>query len=264
MNVLKNKQVFLFLCNKPSVSAIDTFKDIHTTAKLSGNDAILLYHKQGRSAIPENLSSLPIFCFTDNILSDLGYISLGSELVPGNNHFPVLKFFRNFPDYDYYWYIEDDVRYTGNWKLFFDSFSNVHNDFISTHVQRSHVEPQWPWWDTLKYHNKSIPMEKRIRSFNPIYRISKEALHFIDQALLDGWCGHHEVLLPTLLANAGSEIMDFGGEGEFVLSGNESKFYIGDYTNNTAVHNPNTTFRWRPVFTTVGSITNILYHPVKN
>ena len=74
-------------------------------------------------------------------------------------------------------------------------------------------------------------MENRIRSFNPIYRISGKALAHIHRALSEKWIGHHEVLLPTLLYHQGFRLLDFGGEGEFVADGGENLFYTSDRSN---------------------------------
>jgi hypothetical protein len=90
-----------------------------------------------------------------------------------------------------------------------------------------------------------------VKSFNPIYRISHSALSFIHKSLLNQWCGHHEVLLPTLLYHNHYSMMDFGGRGQFIPSGFKNKFYTSD------------TLRWRPVFEKAGDKKNKLYHPVK-
>ncbi|MCX2678487.1 DUF3405 domain-containing protein [Galbibacter sp. EGI 63066] len=263
MNIVTNKQAFLFLCNLPSKSALSTFKKICSSTESIHDHTTLLYHLKER-IVPKNIEKLQCFCFTDDILYELGYNPLGPKLTPGNNHFPLLKFFREFPDYDYYWCIEDDVRFVGDWKFLFTNFNEVKDDFISTHVQRHKDEPQWFWWNSLMHHNYTIPDNKKLKSFNPIYRISREALIYIDKALKDGWYGHHEVLFPTLLETAGFEISDFGGEGEFVRKDNQSKFYIGDYKNSFGIDNRMATFRWRPIFSEVGDLKNMLYHPVKD
>lgn len=38
--------------------------------------------------------------------------------------------------------------------------------------------------------------------------------------------GHHEVLIPTVLKHWGFSILDFGGNGEFVLPQFEERFYL--------------------------------------
>lgn len=257
------RHAFLFLCNQPSNSALNTFQDICCATKGAYNHTSLLYHFNN-DKVPQDIKDVEAYYFTDEVLNRLGYTPLGDKLVPGNNHFPLLKFFKEFPDYDFYWCIEDDVRFTGDWAKLFNAFNNNPADFISSHIQRYKEEPQWPWWDTLKFDNYTLSLDKRLKSFNPVYRISKDALLFIDESLKDGWCGHHEVLFPTLLENVGFKLLDFGGQGEFVPTGKNNEFYIGDYKNSIGLDNSKSTFKWRPVFSEVGNLKNKLYHPVKD
>lgn len=257
------KQAFLFLSCKLSNAVIGTFNEIKAATNSGKNTTVLLYH-QKESNHQKEISDRDVFYFSDEILIELGYKPLGEKLIPGNNHFPLLKFYKENPYYDYYWCIEDDVRYTGNWAHFFSHFENSDKSFVSSHIQRYVDDPQWPWWRTLMYNDKTPKSEYKLSSFNPIYRISKEALSFVDQKLLEGWQGHHEVLFPTLLSAAGFDIMDFGGKGEFVSEGNENKFYFGNYTQNSNMENIASTFRWRPIHENIGEIPNKLYHPVKD
>lgn len=257
------KQAFLFLSCQLSNAVINTFNNIVTATNSEKNITRLLYHQKDLNQQKE-IDNKDIFYFSDSILTDLKYKPLGEKLIPGNNHFPLLKFYKEHPHYDYYWCIEDDVRFTGNWAHFFKYFENSDIPFISSHIQRFTDDPQWPWWNTLVYNGKTLETEYLIRSFNPIYRISKEALHFIDQKLLEGWQGHHEVLFPTLLNAAGFDLMDFGGKGEFVSTGDENKFYLGNYAQNSYLEDEEPTFRWRPIHQKIGEIPNKLYHPVKD
>lgn len=256
------RQAFLFLSCNLSNAAMNTFNEIYSATNSKKNTTDILYHQKD-SDPKKKIENKDAFYFTDNILTDLNYKPLGEKLIPGNNHFPLLKFYKENPHYDYYWFIEDDVRYTGNWARFFEYFENFDKSFISSHIRRFTDDPDWPWWNTLVYNDKTLETEYLIRSFNPIYRISKEALSFIDQELLDGWQGHHEVLFPSLLSAAGFDLMDFGGRGEFVSQGNENKFYFGNYTQNSEIENIESTFRWRPIHEKIGQIPNKLYHPVK-
>jgi hypothetical protein len=98
---------------------------------------------------------------------------------------------------------------------------------------------------------EEIPLSDRIASFNPVYRISKEALSYLDQKQRAGWCGHFEVLIPTLLFRANFRLQDIGGSGQFVMPGEENRFYTKK------------TLRHSPAFDHVGWRKNKLYHPVK-
>lgn len=257
----KKKQVFLLLCDKTTDSLIELYKTIHSAADEIG-DTFILYHQKDKS-IPNRMKQLKYFAFTDSIITQGNYLPIGFNLIPGNNHFPLLQFYISNPMYDYYWCIEEDVRFSGNWTYFFKTISSMSQDFISSHIRTSLEEPHWPWWHTLAHPYTFISFENRLRSFNPIYRITNRALAFIHQALLIHWCGHHEVLLPTLLHKERFKIADFGGSGKFVLPKFKNKFYIDSTSNEQGILNDGT-MRWRPTFPAIGSLKNKLYHPIKS
>jgi len=117
--------------------------------------------------------------------------------------------------YDYFWMIEDDVCFSGSWDTLFKAYQDDTSDFISTGVYKFEEKPDWYWWFSLKTNNLQIHEKSRIKSFNPIYRLSKRALELINRSLKNGWSGHHEVLIPTLLYNNGFSITDMGGGGSF-------------------------------------------------
>jgi hypothetical protein len=252
--------VFLLLTDKvsePVFRAYDTIKD--ATSPIG--ESCLLYHQKNND-LDSRLNRPDAFIFTNDSLMEMNYMPIASSLVPGSNHFAVLKFHLNNPGYEYYWFIEDDVRFNGNWLHFFNSFKDNRHDFITCHLRWYTQEPEWYWYITLRHAKMAVPLQECIRSFNPVYRISRRALSFIHQALADGWTGHHEVLLPTLLYRNGYSIMDFGGEGDFVMAGNENRFY----TSGTPHLNGDLkdgTMRFRPAWNAVGADMNKLYHPIK-
>lgn len=185
-----------------------------------------------------------------DVLNELGYTPIEKgKLVPGSNHFPLLKFYKENQGYDYYWLVEDDVRFSGEWKEFFDSFASCTSDFLSSVIETKAENPNWYWWSCLKTGNEAIAVDRLLRSFNPIYRLSSQALACIDDHLRKDWIGHHEVLLPTLLYNKGFLLEDFGGEGIFGRPENNAKFY------------DDTSMRIAPVLP--DDRKNYLFHPVK-
>ena len=243
------KQVVLYLTNKSNEWTLSAFHALEQS--LQGvADVYYAYHQQG-VVLPVSLQNIENqFVFTSDILSELGYTPIEEgKLVPGSNHFPLLKFFKENQGYDYYWLVEDDVRFSGEWKDFFGSFASCTSDFLSSVIETKAENPNWYWWTSLKTGNAVIAEEKQMKSFNPIYRLSRQALTCIDAHLRIGWMGHHEVLLPTLLYNKGFLLEDFGGDGSFVRQENKSKFY--DLTS----------MRIAPVLP--DDRKNYLFHPVK-
>jgi len=173
-------------------------------------------------------------------------------IVPGSTHFPLLHFFSRHSDYDYYWLIEHDVRFSGDWRFFFEFFKNSNCDFLSTHIRHYSEKREWFWWKNMNHPRIFIPMEKRLRSFNPIYRISNAALRCVHASHCQGWRGHYEVLMPTLIYHGGFKLEDISGAGAFSPPNRINKFYTEAET-----------LRWRPIFRKVGAEMDKLYHPVK-
>ena len=220
------KQAIVFLTNKSNEWTLKAYYALEQSMQMDA-DVYFVYHQQGEE-LPVSLQSIQnLFPFTSSILQDLGYTPIEEgKLVPGSNHFPLLKFFKEHQEYDYYWMVEDDVRFSGDWKAFFDNFSDNHADFLSSIIESKKENPYWFWWSYLKTSKENISEDKLLKSFNPIYRLSHQALACIDEHLRNGWIGHHEILIPTLLACKGFQIEDFGGNGSYVVKeANRNNFY---------------------------------------
>lgn len=246
---MNNKQVILILA---SYFSKDLKKKYDAIAKATFGycDVKILFHKKDQLLHPK-LMEMEVEVFTDEILHDAGYTPIRNAIVPGSNHFPLLQFYLKNPDYAYYWCIEDDVNFSGNWNDFFGAFSGeLKYDFISSHIRSYAEHPIWHWWQTLETPGKTILKEQLMLSFNPVYRISNGALSFIDKCLrTEGWKGHHEVLFPTLLKDGGYQIADFGREG----SPSIPRFSFCTLRS----------MRWKPVYFVTGNQKDLLYHPVK-
>ena len=243
------KQAVLYLTTKSNEWTLSSFHALEQS--LQGKaDVYFAYHQQG-DVLPVSLQNIEnLFVFTSDVLKELGYTPIErGKLVPGSNHFPLLKFYKENQGYDYYWLVEDDVRFSGEWKDFFGSFASCTSDFLASVIETKAENPTWYWWTSLKTGNEVIAEEKLLKSFNPIYRLSSQALVCIDAQLRIGWMGHYEVLLPTLLYNKGFLLEDFGGEGTFVRPENNAKFY------------DDTSMRIAPVLP--DDRKNYLFHPVK-
>lgn len=201
------------------------------------------------------------YLVTDRSLKQLGYPMIGETLIPGHPHFCLLLYSQDHPEFDYYWVLEYDVRYSGSWRCFFKHFDGHDADLLTSHIYPYETMPDWPWWE-LSHPHQSIAPVQRIRSFNPVYRISRKALRLVHESHQLGWRGHFEVLFPTLLSRAGLKIEDFGGDGPFVPAIRKNRFYLGSSPRIDGALEEGT-FRFRPPFQEIGGEPNKLYHPVK-
>lgn len=207
----------------------------------------------------ESAPGAPAYHVTRDHLLGLGYPKL--PLRAGQFYFSMLAFQQEHRAYRHYWFIEYDVRYTGNWADFFACWASNDADLLTTHIRMNPQEPGWYWWN-LEHPSRNIPVTNRLRCFYPIFRASCGAMNYLHKALADGWAGHGEVLLPTLLFHAGYSLEDFGGSGPFVRTENREKFYL-DSTPSDYGELRDGSFRWRPVMAEPGPVPGKLYHPIK-
>ena len=222
-------------------------------------ECILLYQQKPGASIDRRFLSLPHCIMTDTDLIKLSAAPYFADsqvcLKPDRS---LIKFAREHK-FDYYWIIEYDVRFSGNWECFFRYFSESTDDFLTSHIRSYAQEPDWYFWQ-LDHFDKKIDLGKALRSFNPIFRISAPALEYVYQMYLKGWTGIYEALIPTLLFQGNFILRDFGGTGDFVLPQDINRFYID--SSNCALSDG--TMRYRPLHTSLaGCPENKLIHPVK-
>jgi len=184
----------------------------------------------------------------------LGYIPfVEHSIIPGSTYFALLYFWTLYPDYDYYWLIEDDVLYNGDWNSFFERFKDNDADLVSTYFSSYQEVPHWHWWKALTT-EKEVPYDHRRRTFYPICRFSAQALSYLDQRLKRGDHGHGEVLVPTLLYLHGFSFHEIGSPEDATIIPSTDK----------AVGNNNTgSFRYRPIIKQNEIKGEYLFHPVK-
>jgi hypothetical protein len=88
-------------------------------------------------------------------------------------------------------------------------------DFLATAVRKHADDPDWNWWKDLKAPDGQCPLETGVAALLPLIRLSRAAAEVIVRGIADGWTGHPEAVLPTLVNRAGLKIEDIGGTGSF-------------------------------------------------
>lgn len=178
----------------------------------------------------------------------------------GNANLPLLYFSRQYPEYQYYWVVEYDVRFSGDWNLFFDSFRSTDADLLGTTLYEKEFNPEWFYWDSIEAPETEAFL-RFIRGFFPVVRYSQLACRLLVTAYHDGWRGHFEGLVPTFLYSRGCRIEDIGGDGEFTPVERRMLFYSNcpykwDLSPGTFVYRPDVSLQ------TI--VPGMLYHPVKS
>jgi len=250
---------FIFLTHILSGSIFNEYKKIQTSTEGLGVPWFLFQGAADQLSRVRKIKNVYTVSRADLLAMD--YPNLNPEIVPGSVLFPLLRFYNHHPEYRYYWLIEYDVRFSGNWRVLFSDFSGFEADFIAAHVRNYSEEPDWERWN-ISHPTQSIPLEDRLRCFHPVLRISNLALNFISSVYRQEWRGHSEVLLPTLLQQNGFSIQDFGGNGSFVPPGMKNKYYTDALPNRKGFLDTGS-MRYRPSYARPGLERNKLYHPIK-
>jgi len=191
-------EVFLFI-----ISGNDKSPIIKAKKFLSSKTTRLLYHQDSNSELLKGWPLKDCIAFSNDILHNLGYFAISEDIFPANVHFPLLRVFLEYPDYEYYWIINSEIYSSDELNHFFLHIEQSDADFLSLSFKSREELKDWPWWQSLIYKLKPIADQELIKSDNTIYRISNSALEFIHCCLSAGWSGHHDVLLPSLLNKAG-------------------------------------------------------------
>jgi hypothetical protein len=113
-------------------------------------------------------------------------------------------------DFEYLWLLEDDVYIDGTLEGVISKNSHKKEDFLASFVEdygENEKELNWMWWEALESKDASLSseipsLEKRVKSFFPVTRYSKEFLKEIHDrvGVYSGYC---EVYIPTLAKQLG-------------------------------------------------------------
>lgn len=136
-------------------------------------------------------------------------------------HLRMLNFYISNPDYDYYWFFDDDIR-MDNWSKFFDGVDKDDSDFLAyfcfknkgvssqpnIHTTDSRMFSNDQWFYRFPGHGAVMPNEvtEYFGSFFPTTRFSNRALK---QLLTDNenqFHAYHEGFVPTMLNYHGMKL----------------------------------------------------------
>ncbi len=257
-----NRQALLLVTHRLNDSLIEKLHVLKSAFEPYG-DTFFVYQKDSEYLSEKDiqkLDALNAVGFTIEDLCTLGYEALEETIIPGSNHFITMWFWKQYPGYSHYWNVEYDVEFAGDWRELFSALAESNADFIATRMERYKDNPYWYWWPAFKSIGGYVPYRERVKSFNPIYRLSDRAFSHLDLRFRTGWGGHHEVTIPTILDRDGFKIEDIGACGAFTPEERRGMFYDAD------VPDPLGTMRHAPVFKRDEIVpdSHMLYHPVKD
>lgn len=229
-------------------------------------EPFVLIHLPPEAPVPRLLSSVPhhmvrtpelmVPAYTAKCDTSDGTWNLWNG---GHTDLIALHFLRMHRRFERAWMVEYDMRFSGHWGRFFETFEADPADFICPLIRRRTDQPDWAWWNTLRP-PAPLPPERTLCAFMPIYRVSRAAVQAVDAAWRAGWAGHSETVWPTAIAEAGLRLLDPGGEGPFTPPELRGRFYSS--TMHDIGLSPGT-LTWKPPLYRAGTRPDMLWHPVK-
>lgn len=149
-------------------------------------------------------------------------------------HFRMLVFYLKNPQFEYYWFFDDDVDFDGDLKYFLDEYKNEKEDFMAIQAFKKEDYLEFPkisivnnkmkgshgnWLNWSPGPGDNFESKSRhIGCFFPIVRFSKESMNYLLELHNEGFYGYSEGFVPTSLASSGFSVASMMSESnEFFL-----------------------------------------------
>ena len=140
---MQKRNVFLYFAFRPEETIARAARYAREIQKACPDFdfAILTYDKpqKARQTVVDLKGlSVPHFTYGEEAAYRLPYFNkIGSNffLKPLNCDIPVLLFWKDRPNYERYWTLEDDIDYTGNFGKLVSDLQKIDADLLATHVR---------------------------------------------------------------------------------------------------------------------------------
>lgn len=259
------KSAVLFIAHVVNDSNLKKYRKLKR--ELSQCDVYWVFQTDnGRDCSKLNSIEINLFKFDIDKLNMLNYSPIYNKLY-GSEHFIMEYFYHIYPKYDFYWAIEYDVIFTGNWNILFNAYKSNSADLLSSHIEKyNEKNKDWVWWNMISFADEDIiDKDCLVKSFNPIYRISNRALSFLNNYLKKDYNGgFYELIIATSLYNHGFILEDFGGIGNFVPPKKHNRFYIQNISKSPEKESMRCGLDFSVEEIKSLNLRNKLFHPLKN
>jgi hypothetical protein len=231
----------------------------------TGLDFFVLIHLPSGVPVPERLQRVPHHVVRTPELRAMPYPAKvdGPDWNlwhDGHTDLITFHFCQTYPEYERYWTIEYDVAFSGRWANFFAAFAEDGADLLAPVVFRRRDMPDWIFWPSLVTPGQGPGDSQALRSFMPIFRMSRRLYEAADEAYRAGWGGHLECTLATIASLRAMSVGDIGNDGEFTAAQNRGRFYTSSRFD---MYLAPGTLVFKPVLYRAGSRADMLWHPVK-
>lgn len=232
-----------------------------------GHQAVVLMHLPPGAKVPPRVTRVPHHVVRTNELRAMPYPAKTGAgggrwdlWHDGHTDLIPLHFCVAHPEFDFVWSVEYDVAFSGPWRRFFAAFAEDPADLLAPVIFRKRDYPDWIFWPSLATPGATTDELTALRSFMPIFRMSRRMIEATDAAYRDGWGGHLECTLATIASVRGLSVEDIGDTGEFTAPHNRGRFYSSNRLNSYLWPG---TMMFKPTLHRVGSKPDMLWHPVK-
>ncbi len=128
-------------------------------------------------------------------------------------------------DLQFLWVIDERVLFESDIAEFQGDFDHNPADLLATSIRTQAEDPDWNWWPGLESPEVVSWHDRAVAALLAILRINRHAAEAILLGLSQGWKGHPEALIPTLVNCAGLKIEDIGGSGSFTPLERKGRWY---------------------------------------
>jgi len=136
------------------------------------------------------------------------------------NNLAMLEIYNRYPEYDNYWFIENDVAIFNDnicdgWKNIFRFYDNNKSDLICSKIHKyteiSGYTKRYPI-ENLQNYNIHIPYNELLFGFLTICRLSNKLLKQVKK-YYDEYDGFFEYIIPSIAKKLGMQISSFTEDG---------------------------------------------------
>jgi hypothetical protein len=142
---------------------------------------------------------------------DFDYFKTGTDIWT-NTYFSILQFYEKYKNLDYYWLIEDDVIFNGDWSVFFDYYCGDKSDLIlpSYHINcEKHINGGWYNMERNRFKGDFKPRELA-GGMIVIQRFSNKLMKKMYELTLNKIHAHGEVFSVTIANDFYMKIQNIG------------------------------------------------------
>ena len=157
-------------------------------------------------------------------------------------HFRMLVFYLKNPNFDHYWFFDDDVDFEGDLKTLLDNYINEPEDFIAIQAFKKEDYKELPKVSIANNNMKgshghwlySCPGPgdyfkstfRHVGSFFPIVRFTKKSMNYLLELHKEGFYGYSEGFVPTSIASNGLGVASMMDEfNNFYIQNNNCKLF---------------------------------------